>query len=77
MNFGFELGKSATDNQTAKEGSVLTEGAHTVKAVRKLTKEQGLDMPICEAVYRVLYEGKDIKSELATLLMRPAVPEIA
>lgn len=76
MNFGFELGKNAQNNEKSKEGTVLTEGAHTVKAVRKLTQEQGIDMPICEAVYRVLYEGKDIKGELATLLMRPAVPEI-
>lgn len=76
MNFGFELGQGGHTKALLEGGKVLTEGAHTVKAVRKLTQEEGVDMPICEAVYRVLYEGKEIKGELATLLMRPAVPEI-
>ncbi|NCP62743.1 MAG: NAD(P)-dependent glycerol-3-phosphate dehydrogenase [Alphaproteobacteria bacterium] len=76
MNFGFELGQGGNTKILLEEGHVLTEGAYTVKAVRQLTQEQGIDMPICEAVYRVLYEGKTIKEELATLLMRPPVPEI-
>lgn len=75
MKFGFDLGKGGSAQALLDSGQVLTEGAHTVKAVRKITQEKGLDMPICEAVYRVLYEGKEIKSELATLLMRPQRPE--
>lgn len=76
MNFGFEVGQGGKTKGSSEKKQVLTEGAHTVKAVRQLTKAQNIDMPICEAVYRVLYEGKSIKGELATLLMRPAVPEI-
>ncbi len=76
MNFGFDIGKGGSSKALLDKGQVLTEGAHTVKAVRQLTRGQNIDMPICEAVYRVLYEDKSIKGELATLLMRPSVPEI-
>ena len=75
MNFGYELGKGGSTAALLKEGKPLAEGAHTVKAVYKLSQDQGIDLPICTAVYRVLYKNKTIKSEMATLLMRPQKSE--
>lgn len=41
----------------------LAEGYCTVQAVMKMKDALGVEMPICEAVYRVLFEGE--KPELA------------
>ncbi len=71
MKFGYDLGKWGSVQVLLEEGKPLAEGAYTVKAVYKIATEQGIDMPICTAVYRILYKGKSIKSEMATLLMRP------
>jgi len=48
----------------------LAEGYYTVKAVKKIADERGIDMPICEAVYNILYEGHDAKKELGALFSR-------
>ena len=75
MQFGYDLGKGGSAASLLEDGKPLAEGAHTVKAVYKLSQEQDIDLPICTAVYRVLYKGKTIKDEMATLLMRPQKAE--
>ena len=35
----------------------LAEGYHTVPALVKLAEAKYVDLPICSAVYKVLYEG--------------------
>lgn len=48
----------------------LAEGYYTAKAIMKLCDRYGVDMPICHAVYRILYEGQDIKSAMQELFER-------
>lgn len=48
----------------------LAEGYYTVKAVRKLGKAYGVEMPICNAVYQILYENKEPKSIIKKLFDR-------
>ncbi len=48
----------------------VAEGVYTVSAVHKLVQRLGVDMPICEAVYRVLYEQVDAASAVEELLNR-------
>jgi glycerol-3-phosphate dehydrogenase (NAD(P)+) len=48
----------------------VAEGVYTVSAVHKLVQKLGVDMPICEAVYRVLYEQVDAASAVEELLKR-------
>lgn len=37
----------------------LAEGYYTVKAICQLGKKYGVELPICEAVYQITYEGKN------------------
>lgn len=53
----------------------LAEGVATSEAVHKKAKELGVDMPITEAVYKVIFEKADLKGTLATLLNRPIKTE--
>ena len=48
----------------------LAEGYYTVKAIRKLGKAYGVELPICEAVYQIVHEGKEPKSILKSLFAR-------
>lgn len=48
----------------------LAEGYYTVKALCNLGKSYGVDLPICQAIYRVLYENEDPQVTLQTLFTR-------
>ena len=48
----------------------LAEGCETVKALVKLGKENGVDLPICNAVYALLYENLPIEKALGDLFLR-------
>lgn len=60
-------GKSVVQGKVYHE---LAEGYYTVKAIRKLGKAYGVELPICEAVYQILYEGKEPRSMLKSLFGR-------
>ena len=53
----------------------LAEGAPTTKALVRLGQEHGVELPIVQAVYNVLYEGKDVASQLSSLFTRSAKSE--
>lgn len=48
----------------------LAEGYYTVKAILKLAEQYKVDLPICSAVYDVLYNGKDTDETLQNLFTR-------
>ena len=48
----------------------LAEGYATVRALVLLGQTYGVDLPICQAVYRILYEGNDPGEELDGLFGR-------
>lgn len=53
------------------EYSALSEGVHTVHAVRLLSKKLGVDMPISDAVYNIIYKDAPVGEEISKLLARP------
>ena len=48
----------------------LAEGYYTVRAITALAEEHGVELPICNAVYRVLYENAPPADVLQSLFMR-------
>ena len=50
--------------------SSLAEGYYTVCALMKLEEQYGVELPICRAVYRVLYEGCEPRTALGDLFDR-------
>lgn len=48
----------------------LAEGYYTVRAMMNLGKNYGVELPISQAVYEVLYNGKDAKATLNELFSR-------
>jgi glycerol-3-phosphate dehydrogenase (NAD(P)+) len=55
-------------------GSVA-EGFTTAKAAHNLAQKVGVEMPISEQVYQVLYQKKPVKEALIDLINRDAKAE--
>jgi len=51
------------------------EGVGTLKAVKAIADREGLNMPICQALYRVVFENADIQSTIRGLFDRPLKKE--
>ena len=54
----------------------VAEGVKTTKSVYNMSRELGVEMPIVEQVYRMLYEDLDPKEALQTLMSRDLRHEI-
>ena len=48
----------------------LAEGYYTLKAVKNIADKEGVNMPICEALYKAVYEGADIKETIRLMFDR-------
>ena len=48
----------------------LAEGVMTTKAIYKIAKKKGIEMPIVTQLYEVLFEGKDLKPAVGELFSR-------
>ncbi len=48
----------------------LAEGYYTVKALMRLSEEKNVELPICSAVYKMLYENLDIRKGMDELFHR-------
>ena len=59
------------DAQTAmKEVGAVVEGYYAAKSAYELGKAEGIDMPITEAAYKVLYEGAPVRDTFLGLMTR-------
>ncbi|RTZ59313.1 MAG: NAD(P)-dependent glycerol-3-phosphate dehydrogenase [Gammaproteobacteria bacterium] len=67
--FGLAIGRGKKISQALREIGTV-EGYHTVKAVFNLSQKLGLELPITETVYRVLYENLPLEEAVKNLLNR-------
>jgi glycerol-3-phosphate dehydrogenase (NAD(P)+) len=74
---GVELtkGRSLTEITDSMEG--IAEGVTTTSAAWDLAQEMGLEMPITEKIYQVLYRGLDPREAAAELMNAQATHELA
>ena len=55
---------------TGEPCDFLAEGYYTVRALMKLSERYGVELPICQTIDRVLYEGADPREALGALFQR-------
>lgn len=67
---GYELGKGRRLSDVQAETKMVAEGITTTLSVRALAGREGIEMPICTEVYRVLYENKNPEESLRDLMLR-------
>ncbi len=73
--FGRAVAAGKSVEQAIAEIGQVVEGYHAAKAVRLVAMRLGVDMPICEHVYRVLYEGMRIPDVVESMLRREVSAE--
>ncbi len=74
---GVELAKGRTLKKITSSMTGVAEGVSTTFVVWNLAKKMGLEMPVTEAMYRVLYEGADIQQTADELMSAGAAHELA
>lgn len=73
---GYRIGQGEKLDDIIESMNMVAEGIKTTKSVRDWSKENGVEMPITCAVYRVLFEGVNPTDALYELMTREAKDEI-
>ncbi|HUU62922.1 MAG TPA: NAD(P)H-dependent glycerol-3-phosphate dehydrogenase [Dehalococcoidia bacterium] len=73
---GQELAKGRPLAEITASMTNVAEGISTTVAARRMAREYGVDMPITEQVYRVLFEWLDVTKAMATLMGRELKSEM-
>ena len=70
-NVGLQIGQGRKLKEVLDDMQMVAEGVRTTRSVHNLCKRDGVDMPIAEEVYNMLYENKDPREAVADLMTRP------
>jgi glycerol-3-phosphate dehydrogenase (NAD(P)+) len=68
---GVELGRGRSLDEVLAGTREVAEGVKTTRAARALGRRAGVELPITEAVYALLYEGRPPKAVADQLMGRP------
>ena len=72
---GILIGQGKTAQEAMNEVGAVVEGYYAARSAWELGQRQGIDMPITEAAYKVLYEDMPVKEAFSTLLQRQRTTE--
>ena len=71
FSLGFDLAKGKNLVNILKSKKTVSEGVHTSKAMQKLSKKLKISLPLNDAIYKILYQNKNIDKTINELLSRP------
>jgi glycerol-3-phosphate dehydrogenase (NAD(P)+) len=72
---GLAVGRGEKLEDVLAGMTAVAEGVRTTEAARELAGRHGVEMPIVDAVYSILYESVDPRRALARLMSREPKPE--
>jgi glycerol-3-phosphate dehydrogenase (NAD(P)+) len=67
---GLALAEGRSPDEVAREIGQVVEGVYAAKAVHDVATRVGVEMPLCEQVYRILYDGQPVADAITQLLSR-------
>ena len=67
---GILLGQGKSVEEALKEVGATVEGYYAANNARTLAQKVGVEMPIAQMAYEVLYEGRDVHSVITALMSR-------
>lgn len=65
--FGSMIGKGYSVRSAQLEMNMVAEGYYAVACIEEMKTRLGLQLPICETVYRILYGKKNARTEMQSL----------
>ena len=72
---GEEIGRGEILENILAGTHMIPEGVQTALSVHQLSKKVNIEMPICEAVYNVLFKKEDPQKAVYSLMTRDLKPE--
>lgn len=72
---GLRLGRGETIEEISRSMRSVAEGVETSQSAMELSMKLGVEMPITEQVYQVIYQGKSPKEAAKDLMNRTLKPE--
>ena len=69
-SFGERVGKGLSVQEAREATESVVEGIATCESVVALARRYKVEMPITEAIYQILFEGKPVKEAVADLMRR-------
>lgn len=73
---GILIGQGKSLDEAIKSIGMVVEGAVTVKVAYELAKRLNVEMPITSEIYKILYEGNNVREAVVNLMMRSRTHEI-
>jgi len=73
---GEEIGRGRSLDDVVSHMDMVAEGVFTSKAVYELSKTCGVEMPITQAVYEMLFENKPVQQAILDLMTREPKSEV-
>ena len=67
---GILIGQGKPVQEAVKEIGAVVEGYYAAANARTLAQKTGVEMPIAQAAYEVLYEGRDVHGVVTDLMTR-------
>ncbi len=67
---GILIGQGKTLDEAAREVGAVVEGSYAAQSAMELAEDLRIDMPICRAVYDVLYENASVTGTVRALMGR-------
>jgi glycerol-3-phosphate dehydrogenase (NAD(P)+) len=74
-NVGYKLGQGFSLREILAETPMVAEGVPTCRAAYDLGQRHGVDLPIIQRMFQVLYENKDPRLAIRELMERPLTSE--
>lgn len=72
---GEQIGQGHSLDEVLDEMHMVAEGVQTTQSIYQMARQRGLDLPITEAVYGILFEDKEPRQMVEELMTRPAKRE--
>jgi len=73
---GRQIGEGKKPDDIISEMRMVAEGVKTTRSVYNLSKKLGVDLPICNEVYFVLFKGLSVKETVERLMNRSLKHEL-
>jgi glycerol-3-phosphate dehydrogenase (NAD(P)+) len=72
---GLAIARGLTVDQAMREIGQVVEGWHAARELRAVMRRLDLDLPICEGLCRILFDGADAQAVMRELMARPPQAE--
>ena len=73
---GILIGQGKPVEEAIQEIGAVVEGYYAAANARALAQKAGVEMPIAQAAYEVLYEGRDVRTVIVDLMSRAKRSEL-